>query len=543
MTRSLLLVFASILFPSCGAVSVLLFGSACGTTSQGASGDAAPADVAADITTGPETEASADSGAPIDAAPDGTAPDATLSSDAPPESDGAASEAASLDAGSGNGCASVTSTPIVVATDIAADTSWTCDHLYLVQGTIKVLSPATLTIAPGTTVLMSNDATNDGNLIVAPGATLDAVGTRDLPIVFTSSALGRGAAPKAGDWGCLALVGYAPGNWGTAPDGGAQMSASPDDANSFPGNSFPFIAGSDDPTHDTDSSGTLAYVRLEYGGNVRNALGSAVHEMLGVYGAGSGTLLDHVDMRQASFGCLFAQGGSFRAHHLLCQYGGESGGFDFSRGNHSRAQFLLAQENPNLSSEGVGYKGPFDVNQLAPLTAPTLYNVTACGTNGGIDMKDPYAFFMRRAPSGVLANFIGTGYFAGLAMTGGAPQPSGGNLVAKTQVRSSTLFGNFDPFADGGTNIVDPRESTSDTNLVAWFGNAAWLNSSTPPSSGIVDCYDANNLLAAPSSAISQNAETPPNDGFFDPTATYEGAFRDSTDDWATGNWVRWSDH
>ena len=43
-----------------------------------------------------------------------------------------------------------------------------------------------------------------------------------------------------------------------------------------------------------------------------------------------------VDIRQGRFGCLFAQGGSFRARHMICQFGGESGGFDFSRGNQSR---------------------------------------------------------------------------------------------------------------------------------------------------------------------------------------------------------------
>ena len=47
----------------------------------------------------------------------------------------------------------------------------------------------------------------------------------------------------------------------------------------------------------------------------------------------------------------------------------------------------------------------------------------------------------------------------------------------------------------------------------------------------------------APQNAITANAATPPNDGFFDNTAAYLGAFKDSTNIWASGNWVQWSDH
>jgi hypothetical protein len=246
-------------------------------------------------------------------------------------------------------------------------------------------------------------------------------------------------------------------------------------------------------------------------------------------------------MRQSLFGCLFADGGAFRARHLICQYGGESGGFDFTRGNQSRAQFLLVQENPNVSSEGIGYKGPGDVNQLPPLTSPTVYNVTACGTRGGIDPKDPYAFFMRRAPSGLLANFIGTGYRAGLAMTGGSAI-DGGRLPATTELRNSILFGNFNPLVDAGTNVADPS-SSNDTDLVAWFMTPGWSNSTTPPSPSLGDCFDAITLRAAPATPITSGAAAPPDDGFFDSTAAYLGAFKDSADTWATGNWVKWSDH
>ncbi|HEY2510942.1 MAG TPA: hypothetical protein VGI39_08805 [Polyangiaceae bacterium] len=504
---------------------------------------------------------------------DGTTPDAPSNkdtgsqSDAPVSTDAPVADAPGPDEGppdaadSGAGCAPVTATPVQISGSITTDTTWTCDKLYQVNGIVQVIAPSdggpppVLTIQPGTTVLMSNDPNNNGNLLIAPGARLEAVGNAIQPIVFTSSALNSGAVPAIGDWGCVALTGLAPGNWGAGgPDGGAQMSGSPDDANNFPSNfPFPYTAGSDDPSHNTDSSGTLKYVRMEYGGAVKVNLevgvdGSSAtesdHEMLGMYGVGSGTLLDYVDMRQSKFGCLFAQGGQFRARHVICQYGGESGGFDFTRGNQSQVQFVVVQENPNKSSEGIGYKGPSAAEQLPPLTSPTVYNVTTCGTFGGSDGKDPYAFFMIRSPAGVLANFIGTGYYGGLQM-------DKGGIVATTQMVSSILFGNFDPVTpDAGTNIYDPGTAAADTDLVTWFTTLAdggtSTNAQTDP--GISQCANANAFKMAPATALTANAATPPAgaDGgadFFDTSATYIGAFKDVNDAWATGAWVVWSDH
>lgn len=450
------------------------------------------------------------------------------------------------------GCASPRSTTTLITGTITSDTSWTCDNVYLVHGVVEILPPATLTIAPGTTVLMSSDPTNNGSLIVAPGAQMNAVGTPDLPIVFTSSALGAGDPGAPGDWGTIAFVGLAPGNWGVM-NGTLQTSGSPDQANAFPSSfPFPFNAGSDDPTHNTDSSGTLEYVRIEYGGNVAvtpdgGAFGSATHEMLGMYGVGSGTLLDHVDIRQGKFGCMFAQGGQFRARHMICQYGGESGGFDFTRGNQSLAQFLLVQEDPTLSSEGIGFKGAGDSNQLPPLTNPTVYNVTSCGTFGGSDAKDPYAFFMRHGPAGTLANFIGSGYYGGVGMTGGESLSDGGILTAASVMESSILYANQDPRTDAGTNIDTPLASTYDTDLTAWFDTAGWNNATTNPS--LTSCTNAASLQAYPATSLTTNAATPPSvdagadaadDDFFDTTATYIGAFKDSSDTWATGKWVVW---
>jgi hypothetical protein len=290
---------------------------------------------------------------------------------------------------------------------------------------------------------------------------------------------------------------------------------------------------------------------MEYGGSVRinavnnGAFNEVPHEMLALYGVGSGTKLSFVDMRQSRYGCLFAEGGQFLADHLVCQYGGESGGFDFTRGNQSKAQFLLVQQEPGRSAEGIGFKGPLDGNQLPPQTDPTVYNATACGTFGGSGLKDPYSFFMIRAPGGVIADFVGTGYYGGLQMTVDPTGPDGGFELATTQMWNSILFNNWDPRIDNpaANNISDPNpaQTQPDTDLTAWFNTPGWSNSTMDPNIAAGCASPSGAIQVAPKAPLVVGAGMPPNDGFFDSSATYIGAFRDSTDSWASGPWVVWS--
>ena len=115
---------------------------------------------------------------------------------------------------------------ITVASNITASTNWTAGNVYVIQGFVSVTSGATLTIEKGTIIKgapKEQDPSGQGKggtLIIQAGAKINAVGTVDSPIIFTSSK--AAGSRNYGDWGGVVLIGKAPHNQpgATAFEGG-----------------------------------------------------------------------------------------------------------------------------------------------------------------------------------------------------------------------------------------------------------------------------------------------------------------------------------
>jgi hypothetical protein len=135
--------------------------------------------------------------------------------------------------------------PVVVVTGRIEDTeNWTNNFYYVLRGAVFVPEGATLNIQAGTRVI--GEAGSVGTLIVQRGGRLNAIGTREQPIVFTSDQPVGGRA--RGDWGGIILNGRAPVNI----EGGEGV-----------GEADTGVYGGSEPN---DNSGTLRYVRVEFAG-------------------------------------------------------------------------------------------------------------------------------------------------------------------------------------------------------------------------------------------------------------------------------------
>src|SRR5687767_11098417 len=99
--------------------------------------------------------------------------------------------------------------PVVVVTgEVRGTETWTSANYYVLRGAVFVPEGSTLNIQPGTRVI--GESGSVGTLIVRRGGRLNAIGTAEAPIVFTSDQpVGQRGR---GDWGGIIINGRAPVN-------------------------------------------------------------------------------------------------------------------------------------------------------------------------------------------------------------------------------------------------------------------------------------------------------------------------------------------
>lgn len=416
--------------------------------------------------------------------------------------------------------------------DITASKTLTADKKYLLKGLVQVKPGATLTIAKGTTIM--GDNASKAILLVQAGAKIIAEGTADEPIVFTSQA--NEGSRKPGDWGGLVILGNAPVN-------------QPGGKGSVEGILKTVGAGTEyGGTNADDNSGVLKYVRVEYAGIIL----SQDNEVNGITfaGVGRGTVVDYVQVRQSLDDCFEWFGGTVNAKHLVCQ-GNQDDGFDMDNGFQGKLQFIVLQQDPVHVGEDNGFEIDNDANGSAnqPLTAPTIYNASLFGKNADVDNLQ-YGMLIRRNARGSYNNILVNGFDASLdirdvSTATGVTAPAVGEPALTIR---STHFANAKgpavvdniSFLETGAAAPD-KDNDGAFDEIQWFKIAGNKNAWNDP--GISAGFNRTAPVFGPGVSLTANATTPPADGFFDAAATYIGAFKDATDNWATtGKWVVWSD-
>lgn len=386
---------------------------------------------------------------------------------------------------------------------ISKDTHWTEDQT--LTGQYYVLPGVTLKIDAGVNIEFTyhNNNIDDVGAIITlpadkenfdtpmPSGRLMAEGTANNPIVFTSAR----STKQAGDWGGIVLAGEGINN---INGGKGEIEGLPD-AIQYGG------------SNNADDSGILKYVRIEYVG-FSFVEGSELNG-LSLYSVGSGTTLQNIQVYKSTDDGFEWFGGSVDAKYLISAFSDDDS-FDMDEGWNGRGQFWLAVQTEGADNgfESDGVKTLGSGNE----TNPTLYNVTLVGLKQDGSTKDAedknYGMRLREEFHGSLQNFIVTD-FDGLAFK--IEDDTRGLFPNDLTIGNTILFNN-----GGFKNAQDSTDYSAVTmEQSPEFKNAVNFDFS-----------------------ISQpvTGATPPN-GFFDTSANYIGAF--GSTNWATGNWVRWSDN
>jgi len=266
-------------------------------------------------------------------------------------------------------------TNLTVSANITTNTTWSTGQVILLQGPIYVKNNAVLTIQPGV-IIRGSKASAGSALIITKGAQINAVGTAAQPIVFTTDQAPGAINRAVGDWGGLIILGKGAIN---LAGGLANVEGLPVSADSEYG-------GGTTPTN-TDNSGTISYVRIEFGGYVY-ATNKEINGLT-MGGVGSGTQIDHVQVSYTNDDAFEWFGGAVSAKYLV-SYRNLDDDFDTDNGWSGNVQFGLVVRDPSLAdnpsvSTSEAFESDNDATGSAstPLTSGVFSNITAIGPYRG----------------------------------------------------------------------------------------------------------------------------------------------------------------
>ncbi len=357
-----------------------------------------------------------------------------------------------------------------------------------------------------------------------------ATGTADNPIVFTSkNSVGSRAR---GDWGGIILNGIADLN-PTSKQGVGEGNTGAYGYGGISGISAAL---------DTDTSGTLQYVRVEFGGTKV----TPDNEVNGFTfnAVGSGTTIDHI---QAHF--IADDGVEFFGGTVNCKYvvvsGVDDDMLDTDFGYRGKIQYFFGIQDKSLANRGMEADNDGSGSSNTPISKPTIWNFTFVGGNDTDDKNNDdnsEGMYWRRntqydANNGIVSYFNRIGLT--LDGTADSTNAASGTATAKnmimwnngqganpkniSQVALKTTAQNYD--------TLGLRSIITSWNILVQNPNFTSVNTAS-------NANPMNGSMPDPRPTGVVTGGTPPNDGFFDVSATYIGAFH--TTNWLA-TWTNWA--
>ncbi len=260
---------------------------------------------------------------------------------------------------------------------------------YILKGWVYIANGAELTIEPGT--IIKGDKQTKAALIAERGGKLIAQGTETQPIVFTSEQ--KAGERRPGDWGGIILCGKARTN---ATE--QQIEGGPRTKHGG--------------TDDTDNSGVLSYVRIEFAGYPFKADQEINGLTLG--SVGSGTKIDHVQVSYSNDDSFEWFGGTVNCKYLVA-YKGWDDDFDTDNGFSGHVQYGLAIRDANIADKSMSNGFESDNNAQGsssdPHTSAVFSNITFVG------------------PKAVASDFVNDSKY----INGGSMNPNNGSGLGRFQ--------------------------------------------------------------------------------------------------------------
>ncbi|MBL8802890.1 MAG: hypothetical protein JNN27_12880 [Planctomycetes bacterium] len=462
-------------------------------------------------------------------------------------------------------------------------------NVYNLVGQIYVAGGATLTIEPGTVIASTANA--GGSLAVTRGSKIIAIGTKEEPIIFTSTndvATWVGGDPKTGtwravanEWGNLTVMGNAyvsenalPAN---TPTPNALNRANMEGLTTGP--AFDQYGGG----NDDDDSGSLKYVSIRYTGKVVG-LGNELNG-ISLGGLGRETDISYIDLMNNVDDGFEIWGGTANFKYINVWNMGDDS-IDIDQGWRGKAQFLnIVQGYSTVAGSGSGVgDNIFETDgaeqcDYQPVTTGVIYNVTAIGQPNGsasadhgtawrdnariqyrnaifMDLGERLVAFDNIDGDGGLgygcngtlswANTWTTDYNAVPAYPFSDPvAPIPGFYSAQTsgklnEIKDSVFFNNnnaaayTEAIARGVVTSSAPGVSVVNDNKVASLSPITSITRGPLVSIAGLNMTPVIGLDARPANDAVTSVGAAPNDGFFT-VAQYRGAFAPNEIPWTVG--------
>ncbi len=345
-------------------------------------------------------------------------------------------------------------------------------YTYKLRGLVYVTNGAVLTIEPGTKIVGENG--RNGGLIITRNAKLNADGSADKPIVFTSEA----ATPQRGDWAGIVLLGNAPTN--ASFNGQQGIGEIEGGINNSEG------MGLYGGTNPADNSGVLRYVRIEYAGYA--FLPDKEINGLTFGGVGNQTIADYVQVSYANDDSFEWFGGTVNCKHLI-SFRTLDDDFDTDNGFAGKVQFGIALRDSAIAdvSKSEAFESDNDANgsSITPQTSAIFSNMTVLGPKATLTNVGNSLFLtgaqIRRNSTISIINSIIAGWPQGLLIDASKGVPTDNNLSGASPtlvIQNNIIAGCAQPVLYAASSTT-PTGSTNST-ILAWFSTGTFSNSILP---------------------------------------------------------------